>query len=63
MPDAVIDVEAIAVRRTAWSTQESGIGLAQEIVARGQQLATFPWSGRVIPEFQIEHLREILEQG
>ncbi|MBE0611321.1 MAG: hypothetical protein IH609_18205 [Dehalococcoidia bacterium] len=31
--------------------------------ARGQQLAEFPWSGRVIPEFQTEHLREVLEQG
>lgn len=63
MPDAVIDVEAIADQRTAWSTEESGTGLARDIVARGQQLAEFPWSGRVIPEFQTEHLREVLEQG
>lgn len=63
MPEAATDVEAIAARRTAWSTDESGVRLAREIVARGQQLAEFPSSGRVIPEFQLEHLREILEQG
>ena len=63
MPDAVIDVEAIADQRTAWSTEERGTGLARDIVARGQQLSEFPRSGRVIPEFQTEHLREVLEQG
>lgn len=63
LPDACDDVEAIAARRTAWSTEASGIRLAREIVARGQQLAEFPWSGRVIPEFQLEQLREVPEQG
>lgn len=61
LPDAVTDVEAIAARRTAWSTEERGAGLARDIVARGQQLAEFPWSGRVIPEFQAEQLREVFE--
>lgn len=63
MPDAVAEVEAIAARRAGWATEESGIRLARDIVGRGHQLGEFPWSGRVIPEFQSEHLREVLEQG
>ncbi|GMV86390.1 MAG: hypothetical protein AMXMBFR80_22450 [Dehalococcoidia bacterium] len=37
--------------------------LADAIIARADQIADFPRSGRMIPEFQMEHLREVLEQG
>ncbi len=37
--------------------------LADEIIARADQIARFPNSGRMIPEFQMPHLREVIEQG
>lgn len=61
-PDASADVEAIALNRAEWS-RESAERLAAEIIARADQLAAFPNSGRMIPEFQMPHLREVLEQG
>ena len=33
------------------------------MIARADQIADFPRSGRKIPEFQAEHLRGVLEQG
>jgi plasmid stabilization system protein ParE len=37
--------------------------LAEDIARRGAQLAVFPNSGRMIPEFQSPRLREVIEQG
>ena len=63
MPDASAEVEAISARRADWSTAESAGQLADDIVRRGRQLSDFPRSGRIIPEFQLQNLREVLEQG
>jgi plasmid stabilization system protein ParE len=61
-PEAVADIEAIVGSRGAWS-EDSALRLAAAIIARADQMADFPRSGRMIPEFQMEHLREVLEQG
>lgn len=56
------DIEALVGSRGAWS-EDSALRLADAIIARADQIADFPRSGRMIPEFQMEHLREVLEQG
>lgn len=43
--------------------RSSGQRLEAALIARADQIADFPRSGRKIPEFQAEHLREVLEQG
>lgn len=43
-----------------WS-EESARALRAAIIERGEQIAEFPQSGRMIPEFQVEQLREVLE--
>lgn len=62
MPEAQADVAAIAAGRAEFSERSAG-KLAGAIIARADQVADFPYSGRVIPEFQVENLREVLEQG
>ena len=37
-----------------------GRRLTAEIVAKIERLASHPLSGRVVPEFNVEHLREII---
>jgi plasmid stabilization system protein ParE len=61
-PEAVADIEIIVGSRAVWS-EDSALRLADAIIARADQIADFPRSGRMIPEFQMEHLREVLEQG
>ena len=56
------DIEIIVGSRAVWS-EDSALRLADAIIARADQIADFPRSGRMIPEFQMEHLREVLEQG
>jgi toxin ParE1/3/4 len=56
-------MQAISAHRTAWSSSASGQRLEARLIERANQIADFPNSGRKIPEFQAEHLREILEQG
>lgn len=63
MPEASEEVEAIGKHREQWSTEARGKQLARELVARGDAAADFPFLGRMIPEFQVENLREVLEQG
>jgi toxin ParE1/3/4 len=57
---AVGDLEAI---RTWYVDQQApGVGerLLGEIIAQIEGLAAFPESGRIVPEFGITHLREII---
>jgi plasmid stabilization system protein ParE len=61
-PEAVADIETIIGGRAGWS-EDSALQLAAAIIARADQITDFPRSGRMIPEFQMEHLREVLEQG
>lgn len=55
-------LDAIVQGRQGWS-EESARALRAAIIERGEQIAEFPQSGRMIPEFQVEQLREVLEQG
>ena len=57
---AVGDLDAI---RTWYEDQQAGAAgerLLREIVSQAERLAVFPESGRVVPEFGIGHLREIV---
>ena len=57
-PRAVDDVQAIA----AYIAEDSlayAKSVAQKIVASTRRLATFPMSGRVVPEFSDEQIREV----
>jgi plasmid stabilization system protein ParE len=55
-------LDEIAGGRALWS-EASAIRLRASVLRRTDQIADFPRSGRMIPEFQMEHLREVLEQG
>lgn len=57
-PRAIDDVQAIA----AYITEDSvayAKSVAQKIVASTRRLANFPTSGRVVPEFGQENIREV----
>jgi plasmid stabilization system protein ParE len=60
-PEATADVARIVRDRSNYSP-ESAERLAKAIIARVDQIAEFPQSGRMIPEFQLPRLREVLEQ-
>ncbi len=57
---AVQDLEAIRTWYTDQEIPEVGERLLQEIIAAVERLADFPQSGRIVPEFGIVHLREII---
>jgi plasmid stabilization system protein ParE len=62
MPEARDDLRALRASRAEWSA-ESANQLVFSLLRRLGQIREFPRSGRVIPEFQIQNLREVLEQG
>lgn len=55
------DIRAIRNQRTAYSSL-SADALVKSLARRTLQLAEFPESGRIIPEFDNVYLREIIEQ-
>ena len=57
-PRAVDDVRAIAAH-IAEDSAAYAKSVAQKIVASTRRLATFPMSGRVVPEFGDENIREV----
>lgn len=57
---AVRDLEDIRDGYVAQSEPEVGDRLVREIVHRLEQLAEFPDSGRVVPEFDTPWLRELV---
>ena len=57
---AVADLEAIRVWYAGEQAHEVGERLLREIVSRVEQLADFPKSGRMVPEFGLVQLREII---
>lgn len=57
-PRAIEDVQTIA----AYIAEDSlayAKSVAQKIVARTRRLSRCPMSGRVVPEFENEHIREV----
>ena len=57
-PRAVEDVRAIAAH-IAEDSLAYAKSVAQKIVASTRKLSAFPRSGRVVPEFDDEHIREV----
>ena len=57
---AVADLEAIRVWYAGQQVPEVGERLLREIVAHAEHLADYPESGRVVPEFGLVQLREII---
>ncbi len=57
---AVTDLEDIQAYYNNEKVPDVGKRLTDEIIAQIERLAAHPLSGRIIPEFNIEHLREII---
>jgi toxin ParE1/3/4 len=57
---AVQDLEAIRMWYTDQQVPEVGERLLGDILSAVERLVDFPESGRIVPEFGIVHLREII---
>ena len=57
---AVEDLEAIRVWYGEQQVPEVGERLLREVVAQIERLADYPESGRVVPEFGLAQMREII---
>jgi toxin ParE1/3/4 len=57
---AVKDLEAIKAWHIDQQVPDVGERLLGEAVSQVERLAVFPESGRIVPEFGIAHLREII---
>lgn len=45
----------------AKNSPQYAVRVVDRITKRSQQIATFPLSGRPVPEFELEQIREVLE--
>jgi plasmid stabilization system protein ParE len=57
---AVNDLEGIRAWYSEHEVPEVGERLLQEVIAAVKRLVDFPESGRVVPEFSIAQLREVI---
>jgi toxin ParE1/3/4 len=57
---AIKDIEDLQAYYLSEGVPETGKRLTTEILARIERLSSHPLSGRVVPEFHVEHLREII---
>jgi len=57
---AVRDLESISSWYTNQQVPAVGIKFIEEIISKIERLADFPESGRIVPEFGIANLREIV---
>lgn len=57
---AVSDLEGIRAWYIELEVPEVGERLLQEVIAAVERLANFPESGRVVPEFGLPQLREVI---
>ncbi len=57
---AVTDLEDIQAYYNNENVTHVGKRLADEVIAQIERLADHPLSGRIVPEFNVEHLREII---
>jgi toxin ParE1/3/4 len=54
--------DLIAIREyIAKDSPQSADSVIDNLIARSEQISTFPLSGRVVPEFRDEKLREVIE--
>jgi toxin ParE1/3/4 len=45
----------------AWNSPEYARRLIDRITRRSQQIAIFPLSGRMVPEYEMSQIREVIE--
>jgi plasmid stabilization system protein ParE len=57
---AIKDLENMQAYYSGEGVPEVGVRLIGEIIARIERLSAHPSSGRVVPEFHVENLREII---
>ena len=57
---AITDLEDMQAYYSGEGVPDVGVRLIGEIIARIERLSTHPSSGRVVPEFHVDHLREII---
>lgn len=57
---AVTDLEDIQAYYNSEGVPDAGKRLTGEIIIQIERLADHPLSGRIVPEFNVEHLREII---
>src|SRR5512134_273441 len=57
---AIKDLEDLQVYYSHEGAPDAGKRLIAEIIAKVERLAAHPPSGSVVPEFHVEHLREII---
>jgi len=57
---AVEDLESIQAYYNGEGVPDVGKRLLGEIMEQVERLAVYPLSGRIVPEFSVEYLREII---
>ena len=57
---AVTDLEDIQAYYNSEGVPDAGKRLAGEIITQIERLTDHPLSGRIVPEFNVENLREII---
>lgn len=57
---ALCDLEDIFTWYTGQQVPNVGERLVRELFARTEQLAAFPESGRIVPEFGVKTIRELI---
>jgi toxin ParE1/3/4 len=57
---AIKDLEDMQAYYAGEGAPEAGKRLSTEIISRIERLGAHPLSGRVVPEFDVVHLREII---
>jgi len=57
---AIKDLEDLRAYYPGEGVPDAGKRLIAEIISRIERLGAHPLSGRVVPEFNVEHLREII---
>jgi len=58
---ALCDLEDILAWYAEQQAPEVGGRLVSELVARAEQLTRFPESGRIVPEFGVKTIRELIQ--
>lgn len=57
---AIKDLEDLQAYYSEEGVPDVGKKLVAEIISKIERLVSHPLSGRVVPEFNVEHLREII---
>jgi len=54
------DIEAILIYYREQGAPEQGLRLVSEIIKKSERLSKYPDSGRIVPEFGMAFLREVI---